>query len=84
MSEPSPRSSRLATLTAREFQVLGWVYEGKSNGDIARILGCGECTVKKHLQHIFAKLGVETRTCAARIYGEEKRGEGDARTDVAA
>jgi DNA-binding CsgD family transcriptional regulator len=55
-------------LTAREHDVMHWVAEGKSNGDIGRILGCTECTVKKHLQHIFPKLGVETRTAAAIAY----------------
>src|SRR5436190_23278121 len=57
-----------ATLTAREHEVLHWVAEGKANGDIGRILGCAERTVKKHLQHIFPKLGVETRTAAAIAY----------------
>lgn len=40
--------------------------EGKSNADIATILGVAEGTVKKHLEHIFAKLGVENRTAALR------------------
>ncbi len=68
MSAPTPQFPSLATLTAREHEVMHWVAEGKSNGDIGRILGCTECTVKKHLQHIFTKLGVETRTAAAIMY----------------
>jgi DNA-binding CsgD family transcriptional regulator len=71
MDAASPQLPRLGTLTAREHEVLHWVAEGKSNGDIGRILGCTERTVKKHLQHIFPKLGVETRTAAARTYLQE-------------
>jgi DNA-binding CsgD family transcriptional regulator len=55
-------------LTSREEEVLHWIAEGKSNWDIGRILGCAEETVKKHVQHIFRKLGVETRTAAANCY----------------
>jgi DNA-binding CsgD family transcriptional regulator len=68
MDSASPQIPRLATLTAREHEVLHWVAEGKSNWDIGRIIGCTEQTVKKHLQHIFPKLGVETRTAAAIAY----------------
>lgn len=52
-------------LTARESQVLYWVIKGKINRDIADIVGASPATVKKHLEHVFAKLGVETRTAAA-------------------
>jgi DNA-binding NarL/FixJ family response regulator len=52
-------------LTARESEVLLWVGRGKTNRDIAEILGMSPRTVNKHLEHIFAKLGVETRTAAA-------------------
>jgi DNA-binding response OmpR family regulator/DNA-binding CsgD family transcriptional regulator len=52
-------------LTAREAEVLYWVIKGKINRDIADILGASPATVKKHLERIFAKLGVETRTAAA-------------------
>ena len=52
-------------LTAREAEVLYWVVKGKINRDIADILGSSPATVKKHLEHILAKLGVETRTAAA-------------------
>ncbi|MEY2563341.1 MAG: hypothetical protein QOH88_1534 [Verrucomicrobiota bacterium] len=68
MDVASPQFPRLDTLTVREHEVLHWVAEGKANGDIGRIIGCTELTVKKHLQHIFPKLGVETRTAAAIAY----------------
>ena len=52
-------------LTARETEVLLWVARGKTNRDIAEILGMSPRTVNKHLEHVFEKLGVETRTAAA-------------------
>ncbi len=52
-------------LTAREAEVLYWVAKGKINRDIADIVGASPATVKKHLERVFAKLGVETRTAAA-------------------
>jgi CheY-like chemotaxis protein/DNA-binding CsgD family transcriptional regulator len=52
-------------LTAREAEVLYWVVKGKTNRDIGDILGSSPMTVKKHLERVFVKLGVETRTAAA-------------------
>lgn len=54
-------------LTGRESQVLFWISNGKSNRDIAEILGMSPRTVNKHLEQIFPKLGVENRTAAARV-----------------
>jgi DNA-binding NarL/FixJ family response regulator len=54
-------------LTARESEVLLWTAQGKSNRDIAEILQCSPRTVNKHLEQIYAKLGVENRTAAAAI-----------------
>jgi len=51
-------------LRARAAEVLLWVAQGKTNADIATILGISESTVKKHLLEIHAKLGVETRSAA--------------------
>ncbi len=51
-------------LTARERDVLRWVAAGKTDRDIAEILAISRRTVHKHLEHIYAKLGVETRTAA--------------------
>jgi DNA-binding CsgD family transcriptional regulator len=44
---------------------LYWVAKGKINRDIADIVGASPATVKKHLERIHAKMGVETRTAAA-------------------
>lgn len=63
--ESGPSGWAPAELTARESEVLLWVGRGKTNRDIAEILGMSPRTVNKHLEHIFAKLGVETRTAAA-------------------
>lgn len=52
-------------LTAREAEVLLWVAQGKTNPEIGTILGASPGTVHKHTEHIFTKLGVETRTAAA-------------------
>jgi DNA-binding response OmpR family regulator/DNA-binding CsgD family transcriptional regulator len=52
-------------LTAREAEVLYWVVKGKTNRDIGDILGSSPATVKKHLERVYVKLGVETRTAAA-------------------
>jgi len=51
-------------LTAREREVLDWLAGGKTDRDIAHILGISPRTVHKHLQRIYEKLGVETRTAA--------------------
>jgi DNA-binding NarL/FixJ family response regulator len=52
-------------LTQREAEVLLWISYGKPNRDISDILGISPRTVKKHLEHLFPKLGVETRSAAA-------------------
>lgn len=52
-------------LTPRAAETLLWLAQGKTNPDIATILGITESTVKKHVQEIFEKLGVETRGAAA-------------------
>jgi DNA-binding NarL/FixJ family response regulator len=52
-------------LTPRVAEVLLWVAQGKTNADIATILGISESTVKKHVLEIFENLGVETRSAAA-------------------
>jgi DNA-binding response OmpR family regulator len=63
---PAEFSSELG-LTSREGEVLSWLAKGKTNRDIAQILGLSPRTVDKHLEQIYAKLGVENRTAAAAI-----------------
>jgi len=63
---PAQFSSELG-LTSREGEVLSWLSKGKTNRDIAQILGLSPRTVDKHLEQIYAKLGVENRTAAAAI-----------------
>lgn len=60
-------------LTLRQAEVLHWVVKGKTSRDIGEILGSSPRTVDKHLEHIFDKLGVETRTAAASIALEAMR-----------
>lgn len=52
-------------LTRRESEVLVWIARGKSNRDIGEILGLSPRTVNKHLEQVYAKLGVENRASAA-------------------
>ncbi|MCX6951185.1 MAG: helix-turn-helix transcriptional regulator [Verrucomicrobia bacterium] len=51
-------------LTPREAEVLLWVAQGKTNPEVAGILGITPHTVRTHLERVFAKLGVETRHAA--------------------
>jgi DNA-binding CsgD family transcriptional regulator len=61
-ARPGPAA---ALLTAREREVVGWVAAGKTDRDIAALLGCSHRTIQKHLERSYVKLGVETRTAAA-------------------
>lgn len=58
---------RKVALTPRETEVLSWLAKGKTNRDIADILGMSHRTVNKHLEHIYEKLGVETRSAATAL-----------------
>lgn len=60
----SPAPLRALGLTEREAEVLLWVAQGKSNAEIGLILGAAENTVKRHLQNIFEKLGIDSRHAA--------------------
>jgi DNA-binding CsgD family transcriptional regulator len=51
-------------LTGREAQVLFWLSCGKSNRDVAEILGMSYRTADKHLEHVYKKIGVESRSGA--------------------
>jgi DNA-binding CsgD family transcriptional regulator len=60
-----PESPLAATLTPREREVAHWLTQGKTNGEIALILGTSPRTIEKHVERILHKLGVENRTTAA-------------------
>jgi DNA-binding CsgD family transcriptional regulator len=61
----APATLATLPLTAREREVLAILASGKTNEEIAGLLAISARTVQKHLEHIFAKLGVETRMAAA-------------------
>jgi DNA-binding CsgD family transcriptional regulator len=69
-------SRRHRDLTPREREVLSWLARGKSNPEIAAILGLKTATVGKHLERIYPKLGVENRTAAASFASEVTPDEG--------
>lgn len=70
--QPKARSSELLSiesirsigLTKREAEVLWWAAQDKSNCEIAKLLECSLGTIKKHLEHIYDKLHVQSRTAA--------------------
>ena len=57
---------RRRDLTPREAEILGWIARGKTNREIARLLVISPHTVRKHVENLFEKLDVRTRTAAAR------------------
>jgi two-component system nitrate/nitrite response regulator NarL len=63
--EPGSAASLAKQLTGRERQILGYVASGLSNKAIARTLGISNDTVKLHVRHILAKLGLSSRVEAA-------------------
>lgn len=64
-------------LTPRESEVLAWVAKGKTNAEVGAILEMSDRTVQKHLEHIYQKMGVETRTTAT-VRALKMLGVGDA------
>lgn len=54
-------------LTKRESEVLLWISRGKQNREVSEILGISPRTVNKHLEQVFAKMGVENRASATAI-----------------
>ena len=71
VSDAAPSRLSTASLTPRETEVLSWIAKGKTNRDVGEILGMSPRTVNKHLEHVFEKLGVETRAAAAALASRE-------------
>lgn len=69
----SPQSLEILGLTKREAEVLFWVAKDQTTKEIVEQLGMSDRTAKKHLEHIYEKLGVQTRTGAV-MYALEKIG----------
>ncbi len=63
-TKSTPARFKSLGLTKRETEILFWLTQGKTDGVIARLCGISQRTVQKHAEHIFIKLGVETRTAA--------------------
>jgi DNA-binding CsgD family transcriptional regulator len=63
-----PPAAAASILTSREQQVMRLVAEGLSNGEVANALFLAPGTVRKHLDNIYAKLGVHNRTAAVSVY----------------
>lgn len=61
------RLAERCRLTSREGEVLNWLAGGKTNREIAEILGMSPKTVNKHLERVYVKLGVENRAAAVAI-----------------
>ncbi len=71
-NETAPTPSELLSL--REREVMDWLSEGKSNEEIAIILGISPHTVKNHLERIFRKLCVDHRHAASALWRESRSG----------
>ena len=72
LEEQEPPSFSIAALellglTKREAEVLFWIAKDKSTTGIAKVLDCCEGTVRKHLEHVYKKLGVQTRIGAVMV-----------------
>jgi DNA-binding CsgD family transcriptional regulator len=79
---------RVGPLTAREAECLGWAAQGKTNGEIAAILGISENTVRYHFKNLLAKLGARTRVQAVALFRsappppEERAGDGTSNEEI--
>jgi two-component system, NarL family, response regulator DevR len=72
LRDGEPKDERLASLTAREREILALITEGMTNKQIGERLFLAEKTVKNYVSGLLAKLGMERRTQAA-VYGAEVR-----------
>jgi DNA-binding CsgD family transcriptional regulator len=64
-TRPPAAPSAAANLSRRQREVARWIREGKTNAEIAVIMGISPRTVQKHIEHIFEKMGVNTRVAIA-------------------
>jgi DNA-binding NarL/FixJ family response regulator len=60
--------ARLDCLTRRELEILEQVASGATNAEVASVLGVASATVKKHLEKIYERLNVHTRTAASAVF----------------
>ncbi|GIW18302.1 MAG: hypothetical protein KatS3mg064_1459 [Tepidiforma sp.] len=70
-------------LSPREREVLGLVAEGRTNAEVAALLGISSETVKTHVSRILAKLGVQSRHQAAAWWQKKRPGEPDGKEPTA-
>lgn len=72
--EPDARRLEILGLSPREAEVLYWITQGKSNAEVATILGISVRTVDKHVENTYDKLGVDARGAAMSIAVERLSG----------
>jgi len=61
----APPAATHTDLTEREREILGLLSDGRSNKEIARVLGISDATVKVHIKHVLSKLNMKSRLEAA-------------------
>jgi len=74
--EPSPHQDVLTaypTLTRREKETAQWISEGKTNSEISQLMSISSKTVDKHVEHLFRKVGVQTRAALVREMYHQRR-----------
>ena len=74
-----PRPCAPSSLTRREHEIVGWIAEGKSNRDVAGLLGISLRTVEKHMENILKKMGTDNRTAAVLTWVREHGPQGGER-----
>lgn len=67
-----PADDAFASLSPQEDRILGLIADGLTNGEIAAKLSLAEKTIKNYVSQIYAKLGVERRSQAARLVTERR------------